>query len=99
ITPQGKLTTLYSFAPDSSRELAQMAKNPTRGWSRLPTGTSTGRRQPVGLTGSSTAVGRYFLDSAKHARNSVSCYWQQLDQFVGPGLHRSRLRHLFDNWG
>jgi len=55
ITPQGKLTTLYSFAPNSCRALAPMAKNPTRVWCVAPMGTSTARRKAVGLTDELTA--------------------------------------------
>src|SRR5579862_9458673 len=40
ITPSGRLTTLYSFCWQAD---ARTAASPKRGWSRPPTGTSTGR--------------------------------------------------------
>src|SRR6201988_1595662 len=33
------------------------------------------------------------------ARNSISSYWQQFEQLVGPGLQRRRLRNLLEDRG
>jgi len=30
------------------------------------------------------------------AQDSLSGYWERLDQFIGLGLHRRRLRHLLE---
>jgi cytochrome c2 len=38
------------------------------------------------LARSSMMSGEYCADSLRDTRNSISCYWQQTDQLVGPGL-------------